>query len=47
MAMDLLDKIKIAGGEQAKSDALYALDQDMANTPDDARTAEEATTDNP
>lgn len=47
LAMALMDKIKIAGGENAKSDALYALDQDLAKTPDEARTAEEATADNP
>lgn len=47
LAMNLLDKIKIAGGAEAKSDALYALDRDLGSTPDDARLAEEATTDNP
>lgn len=28
-AMDLLDKMKIAGGEQMSRDALYTLDRDM------------------
>jgi ferritin len=47
LALSLLDKIKIAGGEKAKSDALYSLDRDLANTPDDAKAAQDVTTDNP
>lgn len=47
LAMDLIDKIKIAGGENAKSDALYTLDKDLLNMPDDAATAEQATEDKP
>ena len=42
-----MDKIKIAGGENAKSDALYALDKDLEKTPDDAKTAEKATEEKP
>jgi ferritin len=47
MALDLLAKIKIAGGEKANGDALYTLDRDMEKTPDDARSAENVTADNP
>jgi len=47
LALSLLDKIKIAGGEQAKSDALYTLDRDLEKTPDDAKLAQDATTENP
>ncbi len=47
MALDLISKIKIAGGETANGDALYTLDRDLENTPDDARSAETVTTDNP
>lgn len=47
LALSLLDKIKISGGEKANSDALYALDRDIAKTPDDARAAQDVTTDNP
>jgi ferritin len=47
LAISLLDKIKIAGGEKATIDALYLLDKDLENTPDDARLAQEVTTDNP
>ena len=47
MALKMLNKIKIAGGEKAKDDALYTLDKDLASTPDDARLAEDVTTQNP
>jgi ferritin len=47
LAMDLLSKIKVAGGENAKDDALYALDSDLAKAPDDAKLAQEATASNP
>jgi len=44
LALNLLDKIKIAGGENAKNDALYALDRDLEKTPDEAELAEEKST---
>jgi ferritin len=47
LAMDLLDKIKIAGGADAKADALYQLDRDLSTTPDEARPAQDVTVDNP
>jgi len=47
LAMRLLDKIKIAGGEKASGEALYLLDKDLENTPDDSKLAQEVTTDNP
>lgn len=47
LAQQLLGKIKISGGENAKDDALYNLDRDLATTPDDATTAEKVTADNP
>ena len=47
LALNLLDKIKIAGGEKATGDALYALDRDLEKTPDDAKLAEDVTTQNP
>jgi ferritin len=47
LALSLLDKIRIAGGNNAKDDALYALDKDLATTPDEARLAEEATAEHP
>jgi len=47
LALGLLDKIKVAGGEKATDEALFALDKDLAQTPDDARLAEEVTAVNP
>ncbi|MEO6731862.1 MAG: ferritin [Ferruginibacter sp.] len=47
LAMSLLDKIKIAGGEKINSDALYSLDRDLEKTPDDARLAQDVTVENP
>ena len=47
LALDLLDKIKIAGGDKISSDALYSLDRDLESTPDDARLAQDVTTENP
>ncbi|MGZ3873183.1 MAG: ferritin [Mucilaginibacter sp.] len=47
MALDLLAKIKKAGGETADDDALYNLDKDMATTPDDATLAQDTSVTNP
>jgi len=47
LALDLLSKIKVAGGEKAGNDALYALDIDLGKTPDDAKLAQDATAANP
>ena len=47
LALNLMSKIKIAGGEKASGDALYNLDRDLGKTPDDASSAEDATTANP
>ena len=45
--MNLLDKMKIAGGEKVSSNALYSLDRDLEKTPDEARSAQDVTADNP
>jgi ferritin len=47
LAMTLLDKLKIAGGEKISSNDLYSLDRDLEKTPDEARSAEDVTADNP
>jgi ferritin len=47
MAINLLDKIKIAGGEKADKNSLYSLDRDLETTPDDAKLAQDVTADNP
>ncbi|TWI96750.1 ferritin [Mucilaginibacter frigoritolerans] len=47
MALDLLAKIKIAGGANADNDALYVLDNDIAKTADDAVLAQDTSVQNP
>ena len=47
LAITLLDKIKIAGGEKISSNALYLFDKDMENTADEARAAQDVTADKP
>src|SRR6202000_2933097 len=47
LALDLMAKIKIAGGESANNDALYTLDRDLGGTPDDATLAQDVTVEKP
>ncbi|QNK63625.1 ferritin [Pedobacter sp. PAMC26386] len=47
LALNLLDKIKIAGGIKASGDALYELDRDLEKAPDEAQLAQTKTADNP
>ena len=47
LALNLLNKIKIADGEKASNDALYNLDRDMEKKPNEAGLAEDATAENP
>lgn len=47
LALNLLDKMKIAGGENAKPDALYILDNELEKMPDEATLARDATAENP
>jgi len=47
LALKLLDKMKIAGGEKLSGNALYSLDRDMEKTPDEERAAQDVTADNP
>ena len=47
LAMNLLDKIKIAGGEKVSTEGLYSLDRDLKETPDSAESAQDATADKP
>lgn len=47
LAQDLLDQVKIAGGENASPDALLQLDRVVGNAPDDADLARDATAENP
>jgi ferritin len=47
LALNLLDKIKIAGGEKASGDALYNLDRDLEKAPDEAKLAQDVTANKP
>jgi ferritin len=47
MSLNLLDKLRIAGGEKASNESLYSLDRDMKTAPDDARLAQDVTAINP
>lgn len=47
MVMNMLDKLKIAGGANASGESLYSLDRDMQSMPDDATLAQEKTAENP
>ena len=41
LAMNLLDKLKIAGGEKAADTALYSLDRDLKTAPDSETAAQD------
>ncbi len=47
LAMNLLDKIKIAGGEKMSSNVLYSFDKDMGKTTGEVRAAQDVTTEKP
>ncbi len=47
LAMELLDKVKIAGGDHPKDSDLYILDKDLEKAPDEAKLAQDATAENP
>jgi ferritin len=47
LAMKLLDKIKISGGEKMGGNELYSLDKDLEKTSDEVRLAQEVTADKP
>jgi ferritin len=47
LANYLMDKITLAGGENAKGDALYQLDKDLEKTSGEVRLAQDVTTANP
>lgn len=47
LALNLMDKMKIAGGEKASQASLYSLDRDLGNAPGKARAAEDVTAENP
>lgn len=47
LAMNILDKIKLSGGEKMSNNALYLLDKDLANTTAEVRPAQDVTAVNP
>jgi len=47
LALDLLSKIKVAGGVNAKDEALYTLNNELGKTPDDATLAQDVTVEKP
>jgi ferritin len=47
LAMNLLDKMKIAGGEKMSSNALYSFDKDMEKTSGEVTAAEDVTSEKP
>ncbi|SKB73003.1 ferritin [Soonwooa buanensis] len=47
LAMDLIDKLKIAGGDQASDESLFNLDKTLGSMPDEAELARNATAENP
>lgn len=47
LAIELLDRIKIAGGEKADDNALYTLNQDLNTKPNDAILAQDVTVEKP
>ena len=47
LAINLIDKIKIAGGKDIDKNSLYSLDRDLESTPDDAKLAQDVTADKP
>ncbi|MEO6901770.1 MAG: ferritin [Bacteroidia bacterium] len=47
MALHLIDKVKIAGGEKANPTSIYELDRDLEKEPDKAKSAETVTAENP
>ena len=47
LAMDLIDKLKIAGGDRATDESLFNLDKDLGQAEDDAELARNANSENP
>src|SRR6202034_4034312 len=43
LALNLLDKVKIAGSKKESSNALYTLDKDFEKMPDEAKSAQDVT----
>lgn len=47
LALDLIDKLKIAGGDRATDESLFTLDKTLGEMPDEETLARAANTENP
>lgn len=47
LVMELLDKLKIAGGQKASNESLFSLDKYLGDAPDEAPLARDSSTDDP
>ena len=47
LIMNMLDKLKIAGGKKVSGESMYSIDRDLRSTPDDASLAQEKTVEEP
>ncbi len=47
LALDLMDKLKISGGGNAKMNDLYVFDRDMAKASGEVKSAQDVTIENP
>ncbi|XZF13883.1 ferritin [Chitinophagaceae bacterium MMS25-I14] len=47
LALNLLDKVKIAGGNNATDEALYVLNRELKKTPDEATLAQDTSAEQP
>ena len=47
LALELIDKLKIAGGDKASDESLFTLDKSLEAAPDDVSLPQEATAENP
>ena len=47
LALNLIDKLKMAGGEKASSYALYSFDRDLEKASDKSVSAQDVTSENP
>src|SRR5664279_2910248 len=47
MAINLLDKVKLAGGEKMSSNTIYTFDRDLESMADEAKSATDVTVENP
>lgn len=47
LALELIDKLKIAGGDKASDESLFTLDKSLEAAADDVSLPQDATAENP